>query len=86
MYTYVTERVELRDCSGKVDGAWVPVTTASVYYDHPVHAPREHTLNLDFLNPQRGAATRVAVELSVESARELAAALQTVLDQAPPSG
>jgi hypothetical protein len=81
--TYLTETVDLTDSSGKVNGSWMPVTTASVYFDHPVHAPREHTLNLDFLNPSRGPSARVAVELSRESAQALRAALDVVLADAP---
>jgi pimeloyl-ACP methyl ester carboxylesterase len=29
--------------------------TATVYYDHPVHTPALHTLNIDFANPAEGA-------------------------------
>jgi Family of unknown function (DUF6295) len=55
-----------------------------VYFDHPVHAPAEHTLNIDFRNPARGPAARVAVELTAESARELARAIEATLASAPP--
>jgi hypothetical protein len=55
-----------------------------VYFDHPVHAPAEHTLNIDFLNPEAGAGARVAVELTAQTARELAAAILRTLDQVPP--
>jgi hypothetical protein len=83
MCTYLTERVAVSG-SGKGAAGWFPVTDASVYFDHPVHAPAEHTLNIDFLNPDRGASARVAVELSPQSARELAAAITATLDAAPP--
>jgi hypothetical protein len=53
-----------------------------VYFDHPQHAPAEHTLNIDFHNPERGPSARVAVELSETSARALAAAIQAALDVA----
>jgi hypothetical protein len=53
-----------------------------VYYDHPVHAPDDHTVNIDFLNPERGPSARVAVELSLDTARELLAALQTTIERA----
>ena len=48
-----------------------------------MHAPREHTLNIDFLNPGRGPSARVAVELTVESARALAKAIEATLASAP---
>ena len=81
MCTYVTEKVEVTG-SGKGARGWFRVTDASVYYDHPVHAPAEHSLNIDFLNPAEGPSARVAVELTEESARALVAAIQSTLDEA----
>jgi hypothetical protein len=49
-----------------------------------VHAPAEHTLNIDFLNPGQGPSARVAVELTAESARALAEAIQATLASVPP--
>jgi len=83
MCTYQTERVTVQG-SGKGATGWFPVTDATVYFDHPVHAPADHTLNLDFLNPARGPSARVAVELDPVSARALAEAILTTLDTAPP--
>jgi hypothetical protein len=88
MCTYVTEKVAVSG-SAKGPGAtgpdgWFRVTDGSVYFDHPVHAPDEHTLNIDFLAPGQGPAARVAVELTAESARALAAAIVAVLAQVPP--
>jgi hypothetical protein len=83
MCTYLTEQVGVTG-SGKGSAGWFPLTSASVYFDHPVHAPAEHTLNIDFLNPDRGPSARVAVELTAESARALAAAIQSALAAAPP--
>jgi hypothetical protein len=50
-----------------------------------VHSSAEHTLNIDLLNPERGPASRVAVELDPASARALADAILQTLDDAPPS-
>ena len=83
MCTYLTEKIEVAG-SGKGAGGWFGLTEASVYFDHPVHAPAEHTLNIDFLAPDRGPSARVAVELSVESARALAKAIEATLAAAPP--
>jgi hypothetical protein len=82
MCTYQTEKVTVRG-SGKGATGWFPLTDASVYFDHPVHAPADHTVNLDFLNPGRGPAARVAVELDPASARALAEAILATLDAAP---
>jgi hypothetical protein len=39
-------------------------------------------VNIDFLNPEQGPGARVAVELSLDSARELLAALQVTVERA----
>jgi hypothetical protein len=82
MCTYQTERLTVRG-SGKGADGWFPVTDATVYLDHPVHAPAEHTLNVDFLNPGRGVGARVAVELDPSSARALAETILATLGSAP---
>jgi len=83
MCTYLTEKVTVRG-SGKGSDGWFAVTDATVYLDHPVHAPADHTVNVDFLNPGRGPGARVAVELEPASARALAEAILATLASAPP--
>ena len=79
MCTYQTERVAVSG-SGKGASGWFPLTTATIYLDHPVDAPASHTLNVDFINPERGPSARVAVELDPESARCLAEAILLTLE------
>ena len=83
MCTYNTEKIEIAG-SGKGAAGWFALSDATVYFDHPVHAPAEHTVNIDFRNPAQGPAARVAVELTAESARELAAAITATLADVPP--
>ncbi|WP_027345102.1 DUF6295 family protein [Hamadaea tsunoensis] len=72
------------DGSGKgPGGSWLRVTDATVYFDHPVHAMADHTLNIDFTDPAKGPAARIALELTAESARRLVAAIQEALDAVP---
>jgi hypothetical protein len=80
MCTYNTEFAEITG-SGKGRDGWIKLNTATVYYDHPVHAPAEHTLNIDFSDGQPG--HRVAVELTAGSARELVAAIERALGSVP---
>src|SRR4051812_18783151 len=68
MCTYQTANVPVSG-SGKGAGGWFPLTAATVYLDHPVDAPADHTLNIDFRNPDRGAAARVAVGLDPPAPR-----------------
>ena len=83
MCTYITELIAVEG-SGKGRAGWFDLTDASVYVDHPVAAQAEHTLNIDFANPAGAPGSRVAVELTAESARELMAAIQRALDSVPP--
>ncbi|HLH66651.1 MAG TPA: DUF6295 family protein [Solirubrobacteraceae bacterium] len=83
MCTYATIKTEIDGSAKGPEGAWFHVTDATVYFDHPVHAMAEHTLNIDLAAPDRGPAARVAVELTAASARELVAAIQAALASAP---
>ena len=83
MCTYQTANVQISG-SGKGAGGWFPLSAATVYLDHPVDAPADHTLNIDFRNPERGPSARVAVELDPAAARDLAEAILGMLAAAPP--
>jgi Family of unknown function (DUF6295) len=83
MCTYLTEKIEVSG-SGKGGNGWFTLSNATVYLDHPQHAPADHTVNIDFLNPGHGPSARVAVELTAESARALARAIDATLESAPP--
>ena len=82
MCTYLTEKIDV-DGSGKGARGWFSVSEATVYVDHPVHAPYGHTVNSDMLNPALGPAARVALELTEETALALADAIHRALDSAP---
>ena len=80
-YATVCERVE--GSAKGPGGQWFRITDATVYYDHPVHAMAEHTLNIDLSEPSRGPGGRVAVELTRESATRLVRAIEEALASAP---
>lgn len=82
MCTYETTTLAVEG-SGKGPRGWFPVSDATVYFDHPVHARADHTLNIDLRNPGRGADARVAVELDAASARALAEAILSTLGRVP---
>jgi hypothetical protein len=82
MCTYLTEKIAIVG-SGKGATGWFPAAEATVYVDHPVHAPYGHTVNIDVLNPTLGASARVALELTEESALALAAAIHRAIESAP---
>lgn len=79
MCTYIVERASLVG-SGKGAEGWFPLSQANVCFDHPQHAPVDHGILIDFVNPGRGPGARVAVELSADSARALVAAILAALE------
>lgn len=85
MCTMIVEQVSIDGC-GKGASGWFDVRQANVSYDHPFHAPLEHALNIDFVDEAQGPGARVAVELSVASARALMETIQAVLAQAEAGG
>ncbi len=85
MCTMIALQIKIEG-SGKGTGGWFTLKEADVSYDHPFNAPFEHALNIDFVNESQGPGARVAVELSVESARALVEAIQAVLGQAEAGG
>ena len=58
----------------KREDEWFPLTHAVVAYDHARHAPLADVITLDFINRPRPGA-RAAVELTLETAKALHAAL-----------
>jgi hypothetical protein len=79
MCSYIVEKTSLIG-SAKAAGTWTPITTAVVSVDHPSHATLDHAMIVDFVNAGRPISERVALELSVASARDLIASMQTALD------
>jgi hypothetical protein len=81
MCTSIVEIVKA-DGAGKSEEGWFTVTSAVVSYDHPHHALFDEAITIDFVNSGMGPAARAAVEISLESARELAAALLRTIEAA----
>jgi hypothetical protein len=61
--------------AGKGDGGWFDLTHSVVSYDHPHHALLEEAITIDFMNQTLGPDARVAVELTLETAKALSGAL-----------
>ncbi len=78
MCTWINEKTDVL-AHGKGMSDWTALTTANVYYDHPVSAPLDHALIVDFLDEAAGPGTRVSVELSADSARKLVRAIEAAL-------
>lgn len=85
MCTMIAEQIAVEG-SGKGASGWFTVRQANVSYDHPFNVPLDHALNIDFVDESQGPGARVAVELSVASARALVETIQAVLSKADAGG
>ncbi len=84
MCSYLTVRTGVQGSAKGPDG-WFRLSHATVYFDHPFHAPLDHALNIDFVDEAAGPSARVAVELSADSARALVRCIQDALAAAGPA-
>jgi len=81
MCTSIVEVVSA-DGAGKGGDGWFTLTHSVVSYDHPHHALLEEAITIDFVNAALGPEARVAVELTLESAKALSAALARAIEAA----
>ena len=58
---------------------WFPLSRAVVAYDHARHAPLADVITLDFINLDLDPGARAGIELTLESAIELRAALDRAI-------
>src|SRR5438552_1397467 len=87
-----TSIVEIAPASGMAKGApvneakgedgWFPVTHSVVSYDHARHALLYDAITIDFVNLDLPPGARAAVELTLDAAKALAAALAKAIAEA----
>ena len=81
MCTSIVEIVAAEGMAKRED-EWFPLTHASVAYDHARHALLADVITLDFINEALPPGARAAVELTLETAKSLAAALAKAIAEA----
>jgi hypothetical protein len=76
-----TSIIEIVDAEGmaKRGDAWFPLDRAVVAYDHARHALLGDVITLDFINAELDPGARAGVELTLESAKALRAALDRAI-------
>jgi hypothetical protein len=79
-----TSIIEIARAEGmaKRGDAWFPLSQAVVAYDHARHAQLGDVITLDFINTSLDSGARAGVELTLETARELRAALDRAITAA----
>ena len=78
MCTSIVEIVAAEGMAKRED-EWFPLTHAVVAYDHARHAVLADVITLDFMNTALDAGARAGVEITLESAKALRAALDRAI-------
>jgi hypothetical protein len=81
MCTSIIEIIETEGMAKRGD-QWFLLTHAVVAYDHARHAPLADVVTLDFINTGLEPGARAGIELTLESARKLRAALDRAITAA----
>lgn len=76
-----TSIIEIARAEGmaKRGDEWFPLSQAVVAYDHARHAPLGDVITLDFINTGLDPGARAGVELTLDSAKALRAALDRAI-------
>lgn len=76
-----TSIIEITRADGmaKREDSWFPLSHAVVAYDHARHAQAGDVITLDFINTGLEPGARAGVELTLETAKELRAALDRAI-------
>lgn len=79
-----TSIVEIAVAEGMAKGEkeWFSLSHAVVAYDHARHALLDDAITIDFVNTAMESGARAAVELTLESAKELREALDKAIVEA----
>ena len=78
MCTSIVEIVRAEGMAKRGD-AWFPLSRTVVAYDHARHAPLGDVITLDFINMDLDPGARAGIELTLETAKELRAALDRAI-------
>ena len=70
--------------SGQAKGraGWFPIGQLYLGYDHPEREQSEHAVLIDFVKEEEGPNARLAVELSIDAAADLARRLLETVEEA----
>jgi hypothetical protein len=81
MCTSIIEVVSAEGMAKRGD-QWFPLSQAVVAYDHARHANLGDVITLDFINAALEPGARAGIELTLESAKDLRAALDRAISAA----
>jgi hypothetical protein len=81
MCTSIVEIVRAEGMAKRGD-EWFPLSQAVIAYDHARHAPLGDVISLDFINKDLDPGSRAGIELTLETAKKLRAALDRAITAA----
>ena len=70
MCTMISEKAKITG-SGKYENRWIPINSCDVYFDHPDHVDCEHAIMLSFSNQNDPINSRISLEITPDSAKDL---------------
>ena len=70
MCTMIAEKAKVKG-SGKKIKSWIPLDSCDIYYDHSTYVDCEHSITLSFKNDMNPIDSRITVEITPESAKDI---------------
>ena len=81
MCTMISEKANIKG-SGKNSSNWIPIDSCDIYYDHSNYVDCEHSITLSFNNKLNPIESRITLEITPESAKEIIEKINLALNQA----
>ena len=80
MCTMISEKVDVKG-SGKKTNNWIPLDSCDIYYDHSTYVDCEHSITLSFKNEMNPIDSRITVEITPESAKDIINKINAALEK-----
>tara|TARA_Y100001970_G_scaffold1130_1_gene1321 strand:- start:6160 stop:6408 length:249 start_codon:yes stop_codon:yes gene_type:complete len=76
----ISEKANVKG-SGKKSNNWIPLDSCDIYYDHSTYVDCEHSITLSFKNQMNPIDSRITVEITPESAKDMMDKIKIALEK-----
>tara|TARA_Y100000768_G_scaffold388534_1_gene385013 strand:+ start:3599 stop:3847 length:249 start_codon:yes stop_codon:yes gene_type:complete len=76
----ISEKADVKG-SGKKTTNWIPLDSCDIYYDHSTYVDCEHSITLSFKNEMNPIDSRITVEITPESAKDIINKINAALEK-----
>tara|TARA_B100001142_G_C13914559_1_gene492984 strand:- start:306 stop:554 length:249 start_codon:yes stop_codon:yes gene_type:complete len=76
----ISEKADVKG-SGKKTNNWIPLDSCDIYYDHSTYVDCEHSITLSFKNEMNPIDSRITVEITPESAKDIINKINAALEK-----